>query len=143
METPRPYLAAPTPPPAFAGAGSGGDGARGALPVPVPADGCGGDGHAVADVLALAERLGAVEAKLDALLSAVTGLRLGGLELLTVREVCDVLKLSRTKVNELIQSGALGMWKLDGERRITRAGLDAYIRRQAQGEAPRQATRRR
>ena len=128
METPRTYLAAPTRP-------AGGDGSMAPAVVAVAADGAGAPLDAPAfDALALAERLGAVEAKLDVLLAAVTGLRMGALELLTVGEVCAVLKLGRTKVNDLIQTGALGMWKLDGERRITRAGLDAYIRRQAQGE---------
>ncbi len=110
---------------------TGGDWVSGSLPVPVAAGDVGLSAAEAARAAALAERLVVVEAKLDALMAAVTGLRMGSLELLTVREVCDVLKLGRTKVNELIQSGELGMWMLDGERRITRAGLDAYIRRQA------------
>ena len=126
MEPRRRTLAVPTPP-----TGSGGA----ATTAPVVAGGGGAIGGATgaSEPDVLAARLAAVETKLDALLGAVTGLRMGSLELLTLREVCGVLKLSRTKVNELVQGGALGMWKLDGERRITRAGLDAYIRRQASG----------
>ena len=121
MEPRRRTLAVPTPP-----TGSGGA----ATTAPVVAGGGGAIGGATgaSEPDVLAARLAAVETKLDALLGAVTGLRMGALELMTVREVCEVLKLGRTRVNELIQTGALGMWTLGGERRITRAGLDAYIR---------------
>ena len=53
------------------------------------------------------------------------------LDLLDVGQVCKVLQVSRTKLNELVQSGQLQMWMLGGERRITRSGLNAFIRRQA------------
>ena len=86
------------------------------------------------DTAALAARLESLETKLDALLGAVAGLRMGTLETLTMSEVQGVLKCGRTKVNELVQSGALGMWLLDGERRITRGGLEAFVRRRAAGE---------
>lgn len=73
----------------------------------------------------LLERLDVLEHKLDRL-------RLGDdLDVLTTAEVRDVLGVGRTKLNELIQSGQLKMWKLGGERRITRAGLEAFIREQA------------
>ncbi len=48
---------------------------------------------------------------------------------LTLAEVCAVLHLSRSKVQELLALGVLPMWKLGGEWRITRGGLSAYIRR--------------
>lgn len=53
------------------------------------------------------------------------------IELLTTEDVRRILGIGRTKLNELIASGDLQMWKLGGERRITRAGLEAYIRRVA------------
>ena len=53
------------------------------------------------------------------------------LDLLTTEDVRRILGIGRTKLNELIASGELQMWKLGGERRITRAGLEAYIRRVA------------
>lgn len=81
----------------------------------------------------LRDRMEALDAKLDAVLSGLASLRVGGLDTLTVAEVCAVLKLGRTKVNELVQAGELGMWMLGGERRITRDGLDAFVRRQAAG----------
>jgi len=55
------------------------------------------------------------------------------LELLTTDDVRRILGIGRTKLNELIASGELPMWKLGGERRITRAGMEAYIRAQARG----------
>lgn len=42
------------------------------------------------------------------------------LDTLTTREVCHVLKISRTKLKGMLASGELHMWKLAGERRITR-----------------------
>lgn len=48
---------------------------------------------------------------------------------LTAADVCEVLHIGRTKLHELVSSGALPMWKLAGELRITRGGLSAYIRR--------------
>lgn len=74
---------------------------------------------------ALLQRLDRLEAKLDRLHLGET------LDVLTTAEVREVLGVGRTKLNELIQSGELKMWKLGGERRITRAGLEAFIREQA------------
>jgi len=73
----------------------------------------------------LLERLDVLEHKLDRLHRGDT------LDVLTTADVRDVLGVGRTKLNELIQSGQLKMWKLGGERRITRAGLEAFIREQA------------
>ena len=73
----------------------------------------------------LLQRLDRLESKLDRLHRGDT------LDVLTTAEVRAVLGIGRTKLNELIQSGQLPMWKLGGERRITRAGLEAFIREQA------------
>ena len=69
--------------------------------------------------------LGRIEEKLD---RALAGRQL---ETLTTQQVMNVLQIGRTKLNELVQSGELQMWKLGGERRITRAGLEAFIRSKA------------
>jgi len=45
-----------------------------------------------------------------------------------------LLSIGRTKLHELVASGDLPMWKLGGERRITRAALEAFILRRANGE---------
>ena len=66
------------------------------------------------------------------------------LETLTTREVCNVLKISMTKLKGMLAAGDLQMWKLGGERRITRGALEAYIRAQAKkGALPRGRRRRR
>ena len=67
----------------------------------------------------------------EVLLRLATGRHL---ELLTTADVMHVLQVGRTKLHELIASGELPMWKLGGERRITRAEFEAFIQRTA--EAP-------
>lgn len=44
-----------------------------------------------------------------------------------VTEVAIVLGLSRAKVYQLIQSGALPSVKIDGSRRVRAADLSAYV----------------
>lgn len=47
--------------------------------------------------------------------------------LLTVREAADCLSLSRSKVYELIASGALPSVRVDGARRIKADQLQEYV----------------
>jgi excisionase family DNA binding protein len=47
--------------------------------------------------------------------------------LLTVPEAARVLSISRSKLYELISSGALQSIKIDGARRIPVRALDAYV----------------
>jgi excisionase family DNA binding protein len=70
-------------------------------------------------------RLEEIEEKQDRVLAG------SQLETLTTKQVMSVLQIGRTKLTELVQSGELQMWKLGGERRITRAGLEAFIRSKA------------
>ena len=80
----------------------------------------------------IAALLEAQAAEIAHLREEVTRLRLGeALDVLGTKEVCRVLGVSRTKLHELIDRGELKMWKLDGKRKITRAGLEAYVRTQA------------
>lgn len=68
---------------------------------------CNGASEGTIDLLF--ERLDHLEDKLDRI-------RLGDdLDVLTTAEVRAVLGIGRTKLNELIQSGELKMWKLGGE----------------------------
>ena len=70
--------------------------------------------------------------ELERLRAEVECLRRGpSLDVLSTKEVCEVLGIGRTKLHELIDRGELKMWKLDGKRKITRAGLEAFIRNQA------------
>ena len=80
----------------------------------------------------IAALLEAQAAEIAHLREEVTRLRLGeALDVLGTEEVCRVLGIGRTKLHELIDRGELKMWKLDGKRKITRAGLEAYVRAQA------------
>ena len=46
---------------------------------------------------------------------------------LTVREVCSVLRLSRPKVYDLIKDGYLEAFKLGGDWRIVRRSVESYV----------------
>lgn len=48
-------------------------------------------------------------------------------ELLTVEAVADTLKVGRTTVYELLNSGALASVKIGRCRRVLRSDLNAYI----------------
>jgi excisionase family DNA binding protein len=50
-----------------------------------------------------------------------------GHEALTVREVAGRLRLSVTRVGELIRSGELRSYKIDGSRRVDSRDLAAFI----------------
>ena len=47
--------------------------------------------------------------------------------MLTVREVCSVLRLSRPKVYDLIKDGYLEAFKLGGDWRIVRRSVESYV----------------
>ncbi len=49
------------------------------------------------------------------------------LQLLTIPEVCDRLKLGRSKVSELIATGQLESLKIDGARRCTEDQVGEFI----------------
>ena len=84
------------------------------------------------DLERIAALLETQAAEIAHLREEVTRLRLGEvLDVLGTDEVCRVLGIGRTKLHELIDRGELKMWKLDGKRKITRAGLEAYVRTQA------------
>lgn len=84
------------------------------------------DAAAIREMLRdLQARQEALERKLDRLLVGDT------LDTLTTKEVCQILRIGTTKLKRLIASGELPMWKLGGERRITRAELEAFVREQA------------
>ncbi|GIV03583.1 MAG: hypothetical protein KatS3mg015_2413 [Fimbriimonadales bacterium] len=87
--------------------------------------------HDLAALRAHLAELAARQARIEDLLVRLSAGK--HLELLTTEDVRRILGIGRTKLNELIASGELPMWKLGGERRITRAGLEAYIRAQARG----------
>lgn len=48
-------------------------------------------------------------------------------ELLTVEDVADILKVGRTTIYELLNSGALPSVKIGRCRRVLRSDLNAYI----------------
>ena len=97
--------------------------------------------HLLQDLSAKQEEVSARQAELDQKLDR---LLVGDkLETLTTREVCHVLKISMTKLKGMLASGELQMWKLGGERRITRGALEAYIRAQAKKSARPRGRRRR
>jgi excisionase family DNA binding protein len=50
-------------------------------------------------------------------------------QLLTVAEVCQRLKLGKSKVFELIATGQLKSLKIDGARRFTEGQVDDFIAR--------------
>ena len=52
-------------------------------------------------------------------------------QLLTVVEVAERLRLSRTAVYELVMSGRLASLKLGKSRRVSEAALHEFIARQA------------
>lgn len=47
--------------------------------------------------------------------------------LLKVDEVADELQLGRTKVYELIRSGAISAVRIDGSTRVRRADLETFV----------------
>ncbi|HEV2372750.1 MAG TPA: helix-turn-helix domain-containing protein [Streptosporangiaceae bacterium] len=47
--------------------------------------------------------------------------------LLTVPEAAEALAISRSKLYELIASGAVASIRIDGSRRIPLTALDAYV----------------
>lgn len=47
--------------------------------------------------------------------------------LLTVPEAAEALAISRSKLYELIASGALDSVRIDGSRRVPVAALNAYV----------------
>lgn len=51
----------------------------------------------------------------------------------TIAEAADLLKLSRSKLYELMDKGKIKYCKFDGARRIPRAELAAYIERNTHG----------
>ena len=51
------------------------------------------------------------------------------LELLTVKDLCKRLKLSRNKINELVKSKKIESLKLDKSRRFTEQQVDEYLKR--------------
>lgn len=48
-------------------------------------------------------------------------------QLLTVAEVCQRLKLGKSKIFELVATGQLESLKIDGARRFTEDQVDAFI----------------
>ena len=94
-----------------------------------PNDGSVRVGREAGELLRRLEEMAERQARMETLLVRLsTGKQL---DLLTTEDVRRILGIGRTKLAELIASGELRMWKLGGERRITRAGLEAYIRRLA------------
>ncbi len=90
------------------------------------------DIHRKSDWASLRERLdemAARQARIEVLLIRLTAGR--HLDVLTSADVMHLLSIGRTKLHALIASGELPMWKLGGERRITRAELEAFIKRRA------------
>ena len=86
------------------------------------------------DLAALREHLAEMAARQARMEDLLVRMSAGKeVELLTTEDVRGILGIGRTKLAELIASGELPMWKLGGERRITRAGLEAFIRAQARG----------
>jgi excisionase family DNA binding protein len=49
--------------------------------------------------------------------------------LLTVPEAAETLAISRSKLNELLASGAIASIRIDGSRRIPVAALEEYVSR--------------
>ncbi|TWP46015.1 helix-turn-helix domain-containing protein [Lentzea tibetensis] len=49
--------------------------------------------------------------------------------LLTVREACEALRISRWTLYDLIRSRAIETIKIGRSRRIPQASIDAYVRR--------------
>ena len=90
------------------------------------------DIHRKSELAILHERLDEMAARQarieDVLVRFAAGKRL---ELLTTADVMRLLSIGRTKLHALVASGELPMWKLGGERRITRAELEAFIQRTA------------
>ena len=80
----------------------------------------------------LNERLDEIAARQARIEDVLVRLAAGGrLELLPTADVMRLLCIGLTKLHALVASGELPMWKLGGERRITRAGLEAFIQRTA------------
>ena len=50
-------------------------------------------------------------------------------ELLTVDETIRVLRLGRTRVNEILRSGELASYKLGRRRLVRRTDIEAWIER--------------
>lgn len=48
-------------------------------------------------------------------------------KLMTIQEVCKELNLSRSRINEWIQSGELKSYKLGFSRRISEEQLNAFL----------------
>lgn len=55
------------------------------------------------------------------------------MQLLTIAEVCQRLKLGKSKVFEFIATGELESLKLDGARRVTEQQLADFIERHVDG----------
>ena len=93
------------------------------------------DGHLQRELTRLNQRFDELVAQQDRMEDVLVRLAAGGrLELLTTADVMRLLSIGRTKLHELVASGDLPMWKLGGERRITRAALEAFVLRRANVE---------
>ncbi|HRQ41824.1 MAG TPA: helix-turn-helix domain-containing protein [Chloroflexota bacterium] len=54
--------------------------------------------------------------------------------IMTVREVCDYLKLSESTIYRLVQEGKLPGRKVGGAWRFSRKGLDEWLRERPLGK---------